>query len=127
MAGMRKMSSWGSSSLHASVLPSVFSIVHTSYADDQVDAPLNVPPVEIGGYTLSAVPSADRDYLPLYGYGTSHESSSNINTMDRERTSGETARSDVVKRQTVMGWTGCPQGCGCKCRVAPVERELDEL
>jgi hypothetical protein len=111
-----------------SIVSHSLSLSHdTGDADDQVEAPLNVPPVEIGGYTLSAVPSADRDYLPLYGYGTSHESSSNINTMDRERTSGETARSDVVKRQTVMGWTGCPQGCGCRCRVAPVERELDEL
>lgn len=92
-----------------------------------MDAPLNVPPVDTAGQPLSTVPSADRDYLPLYGYGTSHESSSNINIMDGERTSGETARSEVVKRRTVMGWTGCPKGCGCRCRVAPVERELDEL
>lgn len=90
-----------------------------------VDKPLNLPPLDTAGNTLSAVPSADRDYLPLYGYGTSHESSTNI--MGGDRTSGETARSDGTRRQTVLGWTGCPKGCGCKCRIVPVETELDEL
>jgi hypothetical protein len=90
-----------------------------------VDAPLNLPPVDSAGHLLSNVPSNDRDYLPLYGYGTSHESSTNI--MGGDRTSGETARSDGIRRQTVLGWTGCPKGCGCKCRIVPIERELEEL
>jgi hypothetical protein len=90
-----------------------------------VDAPLNLPPVDSAGHILSNEPSNDRDYLPLYGYGTSHESSTNI--MGGDRTSGETARSDGVRRQTVLGWTGCPKGCGCKCRIVPIERELEEL
>ena len=90
-----------------------------------VDAPLNLPPVDSAGHPLSHVPSNDRDYLQLYGYGTSHESSTNI--MGGDRNSGETARSDGIRRHTVLGWTGCPKGCGCKCRIVPIDRELEEL
>lgn len=75
-----------------------------------------MPPIDTAGQVLSAVPSYERDNLQLAGYNESSVT----------RTSGDTARTDGVKKQTVLGWTCCPKGCGCKCRVLPVERDVEE-
>lgn len=102
-----------------------YSVVGGETDRREVEKPLTIPAGDMADHGLSTTPSHEaRDHLPLYGYGSSHDSSTGL--ADRARGSSETARSGDEKREAGLGWTSCPRGCGCKCRVVPIHRESED-